>query len=293
MSRFLVNPASGGGRARRFLPRLRRRAAALGAEVEVSSGGEDLTDRARRAVTDGVGRLVVAGGDGSLHLVVQALAETECELAILPCGRGNDLAKSLGIPGRFDAALDLALGGAARPIDLGRAGDRWFHCYGGAGFDAEVSRTADRHPRWWPDTLTYVVAVVRTLVGFRPPRVRVSWDGGVFEGEVMFVTACNAPYFGGGMNIAPGAEMTDGMLDLVVVRRVSKPALLKVFPRVYRGTHVGHPAVEVHRARRVALAFDPPALLGCDGEPVAEVGEEELTVEVRPGALRVVTPARA
>lgn len=238
-----------------------------------------------------MGRLVVAGGDGSLHLVVQALAETECELAILPCGRGNDLAKSLGIPGRFDGALELALGGSARSIDLGRAGDRWFHCYGGAGFDAEVSRTADRHPRWWPDTLTYIVAVLRTLVGFRPPRARVSWDGGVFEGEVMFVTACNAPYFGGGMNIAPDADLTDGMLDLVVVRRVSKAALLKVFPRVYRGTHVEHPAVEIYRTRKVTLAFAPPAPLGCDGELVEKMVDGQLAIEVRPRALNVIAPA--
>lgn len=290
MLRFLVNPASGGGRARRRLPRLAARARDLAAAVEVSRGGEDLTARAARAVDEGIERLVVAGGDGSLHLVIQALAGTGCELAVLPSGRGNDLAQSLGIPLGFADALELALAGPARAIDLGRAGGRWFGCYGGAGFDSEVSRTADSHPRWWPDAATYVVAVVRTLVGFRPPRARVSWDGGSFEGEVMFVTACNAPFFGGGMKIAPAAEMADGELDLVIVRRVSKAALLRVFPRVYRGTHVLHPAIDIHRTRRATLALDPPGLLGCDGELVAELGAEPLVVESRPGALRVVAP---
>lgn len=260
----------------------------LGAEVEVSTGGDDLTRRARRAVSDGVERLIVDGGDGSLHLAIQALAGSGCELAILPGGRGNDLAQSLGIPRSFEPALDLAIDGAARRIDLGRAGDRWFHCYGGAGFDAAVSATADRHPRWWPDSVTYPIAVVRTLAGFRPPRARIRWDDGEFEGEVMFATACNAPFFGGGMHIAPMAEMDDGLLDLAIVRRVSRAALLRVFPRVYRGSHVGHPAVEFHRTRRVELKFETPTLLGCDGELVERVGERGLVLEAQPRALGVV-----
>ncbi len=106
----------------------------------------------------------------------------------------------------------------------------------------------------------------------------------------MFVTACNAPFLGGGMKMAPSADMSDGELDLVLVRRVPKAMLMRIFPRVYRGTHVDHPAVEIHRTRRVALALDRPKLLGCDGELAGDVWDEELVIEARPRALRVVTP---
>ena len=104
----------------------------------------------------------------------------------------------------------------------------------------------------------------------------------------MFVTACNGPQFGGGMKIAPAADLTDGILDLVIVRAVGKAELLRIFPTVYRGAHVGHPAVSIHRTRWVRMRFEPAMLLGSDGEQVGEVGAEALAVSVVPRALDVV-----
>ncbi len=289
MLRFLVNPTSGGGRVRRHLPALRRRAAALGAEVEVSSSGVDLTARARRAVAEGVERLVVAGGDGSMHLAVQALAGSECALAVVPCGRGDDLAGSIGVPDEFGAALDIALDGDARTIDLGRVGERWFVLYGGGGFDAACTRTAAGQPRWWPDDLTYSIAVLRTVRTFRPPLVAVEWAGGSWEGEAMFVTACNAPRFGGGMQIAPGADLADGVLELVIVRALSKRRLLfQVFPRVFSGNHVHHPAVRIHRTPWARVRFAEQQIVGCDGELVAELEGRPLEFTAQPNMLRVI-----
>ncbi len=103
----------------------------------------------------------------------------------------------------------------------------------------------------------------------------------------MFATACNAPRFGGGMLIAPEAAMDDGLLDLVIVRRLAKPELLRVFPKVFRGAHVGHPGISIHRTRRVRMRFAQPALLACDGEVLGEVPADGLDVELVPGALRV------
>lgn len=289
MLRFLVNPTSGGGRAERLLPRVRTRAAELGAEVHVSCSGEDLTGYARKAAQDGAERLIVAGGDGSMHLAAQGLAESNCPLAVIPCGRGDDLANSIGVPDRFEDALDLALTGKPRAIDLGRAGDRWFVLYGGAGFDSACSVVADGQPRWWPDKITYIVSVFRTVVGFAPPRARVEWEGGSHDGEVMFVTACNAPRFGGGMYIAPEARMDDGQFDLVVIRSMSKlHLLLRVFPKVFKGRHVGHPAVGIHRTSWARVSFDREQVLGLDGELVGRVGSEPLEFRVVPGALRVI-----
>jgi diacylglycerol kinase (ATP) len=289
MIRFLVNPAAGGGRATGHLAQIRRRAADLEAEVRVSCSGADLTMQARQAVEDGVGRLVVAGGDGTVHLVVQALAESSCALAVLPTGRGNDYASSLGVPRAFNAALEFAVSQETKRIDLGRAGAEWFAFYAGAGFDSETSKTAEAHPRWWPDSVTYNVAVVRTLFGYRAPVARIEYEGGKFEGEVMFATACNGPQFGGGMQIAPAADLMDGILDLVIVRAVGKIELLRIFPSVYRGQHVGHPSVSIHRTPWVRLHFDPTMLLGSDGELIGEVGPEGVEITVAPKALDVVS----
>jgi diacylglycerol kinase (ATP) len=287
-ARFLVNPSAGGGRARRRLGAIREAAAALGADVHVCCSGPDLVAQARRAVEDGVERLAVAGGDGTAHLAVQGLAESDCALALVPTGRGNDYAASLGIPERCADALDRVSSGSERRVDLGRVGTEWFAFYAGVGFDSATSKTAEGHPRWWPDSVTYAVAVLRTLVDFRPPMARITFDGGSFEGRVMFATACNGPRFGGGMKIAPMAILDDGLLDLVIVREVGRAELLRIFPRVYRGAHVDHPAVSFHRTRRVRFEFEPTMLLGSDGELVDEVGAQPVEAVLVPAALKVV-----
>lgn len=294
---FLVNPTAGGGKARRVLGRVRSRAESLGVAVELSTDGPDLTARARRAVGDGIERLIVVGGDGTAHLAIQAVAETPCELAVIPTGRGDDFALSLGVPAELEAALDLAISGSARRIDLIRVdrpgGAVWAGIYASSGFDSAVTRTANAQPRWIPRRVTYVLAALRTLVGFRAPVVTVDHDGGRHVGRAMLVTACNAPRYGGGMQIAPAAKMDDGLLDLVVVDRVSKPAALRILPRVFSGRHVGHPAVSIFRSRRARITAEPAVLLGSDGEIVGETGTESVEVTIVPRALSAVSPRPA
>ncbi len=295
--RFLVNPTAGGGRARRVLDRIRSRAGAEGAAVELSSDGPDLTARARRAVSEGCRRLIVVGGDGTAHLAIQALAESACELAVVPTGRGDDFACSLGVPAAIDAALELALTGSAREIDLVRVdlpgggpggGPVWGGIYASAGFDSAVTHTGNAQARWIPSSMTYVVAALRTLVGFEAPRVTVEHDGGVYERRAMFVTACNAPRYGRGMRIAPEASMSDGLLDIVAVERIPKLALLRIFPRVFSGRHVGHPAVSIFRSRSARIRAEPAVLLGSDGEIDGEVGSDPVEITAVSRALRAV-----
>lgn len=284
--RALVNPSAGGGAGRRALPVIRR-ALPPGTPLVVTRDGAHLAAEARRAVAEGVERLIVAGGDGTYHLVVPALVGSATCLGLVPVGRGNDYAASLGVPREAAAAIAHALAARPRQLDVGRAGEHRFAFYAGAGFDAAVSATADGHSRLLPASLTYILATLRTLVGFRPPTGRVEWQGGAFEGELMFATACNGPMFGGGMLIAPGAVLDDGLLDLVLVRRVSKPELLRVFPRVFRGSHVDHPAISIHRTPWVRMRFAPEALLGCDGEVLGPLPAEGLEVDLLPRGLRV------
>lgn len=284
--RCLVNPSSGGSAGLRALPAIR---AGLppGARLVVSRDGAHLSAEARRAVDEGVERLVVAGGDGTFHLTLPPLVGAATCLGLVPVGRGNDFAASLGVPAAVADALQLALTAPARAIDVGKAGGHHFAFYGGAGFDSAVSATVDRQSRRLPASIAYILATLRTLVGFRPPWARIEWQGGRFEGELMFATVCNGPRLGGGMLMAPAARLDDGMLDLVLVRKVGRLELLRVFPRVFRGTHVGHPAVAIHRTAWVRMRFASPALLACDGEVLGPVPREGIELTVLPRALRV------
>ncbi len=291
-ARVLLNPVSGAGRGRRAVPRLAELAAGAGPGTELveSASGADLERQARRAVEEGIERLIVAGGDGTFHQAIQGLAGGPCELALVPLGSGNDLAGSLGIPVELEAACELALTGEARPLDLGRAGDRWFASYCGVGFDSEASRAAQSPPPLVRGPAIYVWGVLRTLFGFVPPGVVVEHDGGRIEGRMMFVVAANCAHFGGGMRIAPQADPADGLLDLVVVREVSRLALLRAFPKVYRGSHLDHPAVETARTRWARIRLDREMVMFSDGEELFPVGPEGVEVTIHPRALRVVIP---
>lgn len=303
---MLVNPAAGRGAARRALPALARwveERAAPGLDLVVTRDREELTDQAARAVEQKIERLVVAGGDGTLHHVLGPLAGARTALAVVPVGSGNDLAATLGVSRRLPEALRQALVGPVRSIDLGRvrlpdgSDVRCFAGVAGVGFDGEVGRTileTEESPRglgrFVRGSALYVYGVVKTLGSFRPPRVSLAHAEGRWEGEAMLVAFGNTHRFGGGMRIAPEAVPDDGLLDVVVVRRIAKATLLRVFPRVYRGTHLGHPAVETFRAREVVVNVDRGMRVLGDGEMMQKVGggSGEVVVEVVPGALRVV-----
>jgi diacylglycerol kinase (ATP) len=286
--RFLVNPSAGRGTGRANLDRIRVLASKLGAGLCVSRKVGDLAEQARRAAEDGVERLLVAGGDGTMHYAVQGLAGTSCALGVIPLGSGNDLAGTLGIPPDVDAAVERAVSGEIRRIDLVRVGDAFSVSYAGVGFDSEVTHYANEM-KILRGPLIYFYAVIHTLVTFVPPRMRIVHDTGEFEGRVMFTVVSNLPRFGGGMKIAPEASIDDGLLDLVIVKEVPKPVLLSIFPKVYNGRHVGHPAVRIVRTRRAEITIDRAMTMYGGGEPlrVVEAGEP-VVVEVVPGGLGIV-----
>ena len=286
--RFLVNPKAGRGLGSASFGRLRTLASRVGAGFVVSRGAADLAEQARRAAADGIERLLVAGGDGTIHHTVQGLAGTSCALGVIPVGTGNDFAGTLQVPPDLDAAIQRGLTGEIRRIDLIRVGETYSASYVGVGFDSECTAYANGL-RTLRGPLVYPYAVIHTLATFQPPRMRIVHDEGVFEGGVMFVTLANLPRFGGGMRIAPQAEIDDGLLDLVIVKEIPRRTLLTVFPKVYNGRHVGHPAVLFFRTRRAEITIDRAMTLYGGGEPVRpmEAGEA-VAAEIAPAALSVI-----
>lgn len=284
---LLTNPSAGGGRGWRTaavaLPRLRE----AGFHVRSLEGRdvEEARDLARAAVADGVETLVVVGGDGMVHLAVNELVHSDTTLGIIPAGTGNDAARYFGIS-RTDpqAAADVVVAGHVRTVDVGRVGPTHFLCVLSAGFDAVVNERANRM-RWPRGQMRYNLATLAELRVFEPLHYTLDLDGETRRVEAMLVAVGNGPSFGGGLRITEGAELDDGLLDVVLFHPVSKLELLRTFPKLFSGTHTSHPAYEHHRVRRVTVAA-PGVVAYADGE---RLGPLPLTVESVPGALKVLT----
>lgn len=291
-ARILLNPAAGRGRGARRRAALEALARRHGIPVLVSTGPDDLAEIARRCAAEGCERLLVAGGDGSYHFAAQGLAQTDCALVPIALGTGNDLARELGLPLDAARAVELGLEAPLERMDLGRVGERYFCGVAGSGLDSEVAEYS-RSIQRLRGPLVYVWSVLVVIARFAPPEMRLEIDGETLEGRVMLAAFANTRFFGGGMQIAPGADRADGLLDIVVVSELSRAGFLAIFPRVYRGTHTGHRRCRIVRASRCRVAFDREMACWGDGERLASVGPEGLVVDIVSGALRVPRPALA
>ncbi|MGV9777839.1 diacylglycerol kinase [Streptosporangium sp. NPDC003464] len=284
----LANPAARGGRSRGLLEPVLNRLRRDGAEVSVIVGesADDALERACTAVAEGPDALVAFGGDGLVHLAVQAVAGTDVPLGVIPAGTGNDIAGALGLPKKDTlAAADIVLKGAPRVIDAARIGpDEWFAGVVCCGFDSRVNERANRMT-WPPGMAKYLVALAEELRSFRPIPFRLDLDGEVIEREAMLVAVGNTSSYGAGMRVCPDAVPDDGLLDVTILGAVPKGEFLRTFPRVYKGSHAGHPAVTMRRARRITLEA-PGVVAYADGE---RIGPVPLACEVVPGSLRVLT----
>ncbi|WP_406446682.1 diacylglycerol kinase [Streptomyces sp. NBC_01613] len=290
---LFVNPTAGRGRgAHAAQPAASAlRAAGFAVRTVFGENAEDALTRARAAVADGTGALVAVGGDGMLNLALQAVAGTRTPLGLVAVGTGNDFARTLGLPLRDPAAAGRVIAEALkddrlRDIDLGQADGHWFGAVLASGFDSRVNDRGNRM-RWPKGRLRYDLAMLAELAAFRPFPYRITLDdGAVQEIEATLVAVGNGPSYGGGMRICPGADLTDGLFDVTVVGDCGRATLLKVFPSVYKGTHVEHPKVTVFRAAKVQLQAE--GITGyADGE---RLGPLPLTARCIPGAVRVVGP---
>ncbi len=283
---FVTNPTAGRGKGRRAreaaLPRLREDGW-LVHDLQGQDAAEALV-LARKAVSGGVDILVVCGGDGMVHLGAQAVADTGVPLGIIPAGTGNDVARYLDLPrSDADAAAAVIRRGSTRVIDLARCGERYFVTVLAAGFDAVVNERANQMT--WPrGQMRYNLATLLELRTFDPLDYVLHLDGRRRDVDAMLVAVGNGPSFGGGLRITEGALLDDGLLDVVVVRPMSKLRLVRTYPKLFKGTHTMIPEYEHHRVTRVSV--DTPGIVAyADGE---RIGALPLMIEAAPGALRVI-----
>ena len=289
---LIVNPTSGRNTGARIGTEALTLLRAAGADIVDLSAADarGALEKGRAAVADrAVDAIVVAGGDGMVHLGANLCAGTDVPLGVIAAGTGNDIARELGLPVRDAAkAVERILTGATRRVDAARhttatGESRWFVGVLAAGFDAVVNERANQW-RWPKGPMRYNLAILRELPVFRAIPYVLVLDGIRIETEAMLVAVGNGPSYGGGMRVTPDASFDDGLLDVLVLNRISTPEFLRVFPTVFKGTHTSHGAVEVHRAREVRL--EARGIVSyADGERFAPL---PLEVQAVPGALTVL-----
>lgn len=290
-----INPTASFGRGRAVGPAVVQSLRGAGHDVTtlVEPTFLELIDAARKAVADKPDALVVVGGDGMVNLAAQVLVGTKVPLGLVPSGTGNDMARGLGIPiGNAEAAIEALLAALGRPpriIDVARVTDSagrlsWFACVLSAGFDAVVNERANLM-RWPKGKSRYNLALLRELAMLRPIRYRLTIDGATIQTDAVLISVANNTSFGGGMMVTPDALLDDGEFDVLVVQPLKRVAFLRIFPRVFKGTHVADPRVTIYRGSSIRVEADG-IVAYADGE---RVGELPVDIEVVPGALRVLS----
>jgi len=297
---FLVNPASANGSTGRRWPELARRAAAAGLEGATlfSERQGHLAELAREAALDGAELLVVVGGDGSVNEVVNGLAGLgrQPAVAVVPRGTGWDFSRTFGIPRKIDDAVQIALQGDVRTIDLGRASYRawdgsdataWFANVASAGMSGAIAKRANETTKALGGKASYLWATFAVFSGWEATEIAVAVDGERRAGPMFDVVIANGRFFGGGLEICPEAEPDDGLFDVLTIGDVTKRDLVQTMPRMYRGTHLPHPKAELLRGSSVTVKSETPLPIELDGE---QPGTTPVTFEVAAGALRLRVP---
>jgi diacylglycerol kinase (ATP) len=285
---LLANPAADRGRGAQAADAVSKRLQVGGFKVErlVPDNAEQAAAHADEAVRNGIGSLVCMGGDGMVHLGLQAVAASATALGIIATGSGNDVARALDLP-RGDPlrAADLILARQARRVDLAVSQGKYFAGVLATGFDSKVNERANAM-RWPAGQLRYTLATLSELSVFAPLRYTLEIDGRHRELDAMLVAVGNAPSYGGGLRIAHGAQIDDGKLDVVIIKPLGRLELLRVYPKLFSGKHVIHRQYEHHLAHEVSLAA-PGMVAYADGE---RLGPLPTTVRISPNALRVYAP---
>lgn len=284
---LLVNPSAGRGRALELLPAAVAELERLGAPHRVveTRSIEHASSQASAAAEAGE-TVAALGGDGLLRPLAAALRGTGSALAILPAGRGNDFARVLAIPSDPASAARLAVEGRERLIDMAVVDGTPYLGIASFGFDSEANRIANQ-ARVVRGNLVYLYAALRALASWRPARFTVVVDGERHELTGYTVAIANSRAYGGGMLIAPHAELDDGQLDVLMIGRVSKLRFVRSFGKVFKGAHIDEPSVHTFRGSVVEVAADRPFEIYADGDPV---GALPATVSIEPRCLRVIVP---
>ena len=256
-------------------------------EIIIGRSGLDQADSLQRFLdrNPDCSGVIAVGGDGLLHLVLQKITPAQVPLAVIPAGTGNDFVRTLGwLPDDVDAILQAVLSKKPQSVDLGLVDGEWFAAILSTGFDSIVNEKANTMS-WPKGPMKYNVAIAVELPRFAPRHYEIVLDDRTISTEAMLIAVANGRSYGGGMLVCPHADIADGYFDVMVLHPVSKLEFIKVFPRVFKGTHITHPAVEIVRSKSVKISSD--AVAYADGE---RIGQLPVSAQCISGALMTWLP---
>jgi diacylglycerol kinase (ATP) len=297
--KVIVNPVAGAYSTRRkwlIISKLLQRVG-LSFDFEYTKGVGHAIELAQAAASDGYQCLVAVGGDGTVNEVANGILHstgaTSTALGVVSTGTGSDFVRSVGIPRDYATACSALTSPRRLSIDVGvveyqskgQTVRRFFVNAAGVGFDAAVVEKTERLPKFFGGTVPYVAGLLRTLFSYKNKPIVLKVGGEVESCRVLNVVVANGGYLGGGMHVAPQAELGDSLLDVVIIGDMGKFELLKEFPTVYKGTHIYHPKVRMRKATRVTIQSPEPMLVHADGELL---GESPASFWVMPAALSIV-----
>jgi len=287
----ITNPLAGGGKTVHLLPKIKRWLSESPHEFSfrIPQSPEDMRSEIAKAATQGLDAVLIVGGDGTVHQALPALAETKIPFGFLPCGRGNDFARNIGLSTNLEKNCSLPPAPSFHEFDLPRINNAPFVSVAYVGFDAEVNKLANDQKGYFGGTLGYIVCVLKALKNFRSFEIEITIDDYYLRERVMMVTVANAPFYGGGMKIAPDASMNDGLLNVCIVKEISKLELLWEFPKVFKGTHIYHPRIMMKSGRRIRLTSDEPRKIFADGEYAGHL-PAEFSIDNR--KIEVISPLK-
>lgn len=267
---FIINPIAGKGRAKKTIPVIKEimENSRHSYQIKITEKVGDGQLFAEEARAEDFHTIVSVGGDGTLHEVVNGMIGGTQRLGIVPAGTGNDFARSLKIPFDIKDAMEVLIQGEAMLIDLGRSGDKYFINFCSVGLDALIAEEANKIKRYFSSTYSYIIGVVKALGKFKSLRVELIIDDKKYDEEIMLVAICNGAYYGGGMNIAPQAEVSDGQFDICVVRKMPKLKLLFLFPTIFKGKHVKYDEIKIYRGENIQIFSKEDMHVNADGDIV-------------------------
>ena len=297
-ARIIVNPVAGASTTYRKWPKISDLLKHIGLafEFHYTEGVGHAIELAREATASGCPLLVAVGGDGTVNEVANGMMLSPelagTSIGVISTGTGGDFIRSAGIHKDYIKACSSLTGSKRKQIDVGiieynkngQPQKRFFINSAGIGFDAAAVEATNHLPKFLGGTIPYVMGLVKSLVGYKNKNVTLAMGGKEETRRVLSVVAANGCYFGGGMRVAPDADIEDGLLDIITVGDVGKLELLKVFPTIYKGTHVHHPKVSTGKATSISIKSDEKFMVQADGE---YLGEGPVSISIMPAALNM------
>ena len=292
MERFclIANPVSGNGNGTVYLERAKKLLDARGVTYAVKETQRPghATALAKEAIDEGFDVIVAVGGDGTLRETAMSVIHTDRVLGLLPCGTGNDYARPLGIPTDTEAAIEILLNGENRVVDAGEANGIVFFNIAGFGFDVDVlDYTEEFKPKCKNGETAYRLGCLKAVFGLKLRKTTLTFPDGTMEKNVLMAAAGVGTHFGGGMNVLPESDMSDGLLDVCIAHDVSRLRLLSLLPKFIKGKHIGLPVITYRKTTEVSVVCDPVSRIEVDGE---RMDGTPVTFRVLPKALTVRAP---